>query len=69
MAAWGYEFYLLMVSRTRSLRALVRDTAGTRRETSYPRAPANVLHLCNNVYRADCLWSLTMDSAILVHMI
>ena len=35
MAAWGYEFYLLMlkVSLTRS-----RDTFSTRRLNSYPRA-------------------------------
>ena len=33
MAAWGYEFYLLVlkVSLTRSLRSLVRDTFSTRR--------------------------------------
>ena len=40
MTAWGYEFYLfvLIVSLTRSLRSLVRDTNSTRRENSYPRA-------------------------------
>ena len=34
MAAWGYEFYLLVlkVSLTRSLRSLVRDTFSTRRK-------------------------------------
>ena len=33
MAAWGYEFYLLVlkVSLTRSLCSLVRDTFSTRR--------------------------------------
>ena len=33
MAAWGYEFYLLVlkVSLTPSLRSLVRDTFSTRR--------------------------------------
>ena len=40
MAAWGYEFYLLVlkVSLTRSLRSLVRDTFSTRRQNSNPRA-------------------------------
>ena len=40
MAAWGYEFYLLVlkVSLTRSLRSLLRDTFSTRRQNSYPQA-------------------------------
>ena len=40
MAAWGYEFDLLVlkVSLTRSLRSLARDTFSTRRYISYPQA-------------------------------
>ena len=40
MAAWGYEFYLLVLkaSLTRSLRSFVRDTFNTRRENAYPQA-------------------------------
>ena len=39
MAAWGYEFYLLVpkVSLTRSLHSLVRDTGNSQRLNSYSR--------------------------------
>ena len=38
MAAWRYEFYLLVLklSLTRLLCSLVRDTFSTRRYKSYP---------------------------------
>ena len=40
MAAWGYEYYLLVlkVSLTRSPRSLLRDTFSSRRQNSYPQA-------------------------------
>ena len=46
MAAWGYEFYLLVlkVSLARSLRSLVRDTFSTRRYNSFPR------HVISSIY-------------------
>ena len=39
MAAWGYEFYLvvLKVSLTRSLHSLVRDNDSIQRLNLYPR--------------------------------
>ena len=47
MAAWGYEFYLLVlkVSLTRSLRSLVRDTFSTRDKIRIPKRPCNVLFI------------------------
>ena len=40
MAAWGYEFYLLVlkVSLTSERSERVRDTFSTRRQNSNPRA-------------------------------
>ena len=45
MTAWGYEFYLLVqiVSPTRSLRSLVRDTA-LEDKICIPARPCNILY-------------------------
>ena len=50
MAAWGYEFYLLVlkVSLTHSLRPLVRDifsTSALEDKIRIPARPCNILYI------------------------
>ena len=46
MAAWGYEFYLLVmkVSLTRSLRSSLRDTFSTEDKVRIPAGSYNILY-------------------------
>ena len=57
MAAWGYEFYLvvLKVFFTSERSERVRDTFSPRRKDSYciPSRPCNILYIFNHTYTQD----------------
>ena len=52
MAAWGYEFYLLVlkVSLTRSLRSLVRVLSALEDKIRIPARPYNILYFTHSLH-------------------
>ena len=52
MAAWGYEFYLLVlkVSLTRSLRSLVRDTFSKHSKIKFVSQRGHLISICKSLH-------------------